>query len=333
LQFIDEVLISVCSGRGGRGCVSFRREKFIPRGGPNGGDGGKGGDVVIKINPAKRTLYDFKFKKDLQAQNGSHGLGSEKTGKNGKSLSLEVPQGTLVYNTDTGELIKDLKDKDDFIIIAKGGKGGLGNKKFATSTNRAPRYAQPGEEGESFNIRLELKLISDVGLIGLPNAGKSTLLSALSSAKPKIADYPFTTLIPYLGVVTPEYGEPFVIADIPGLIEGAHTGVGLGIRFLKHIERTKILVHLIDVSQIDINFPTKSFDTINNELKKYSPSLAEKKQIIVLNKMDIPDTKAYAKAFQDALKINSSYEEPILISAYTRKNLKQLISKIADFFL
>ncbi len=324
MRFIDEAVITVSSGNGGRGCISFRREKFIPRGGPDGGKGGKGGNVIIKADPSKRTLYQFNFKKEFAAKNGSAGEGRLKTGKDGSDLILEVPQGTLIYNSDTDELIKDLNQKNETFIVAKGGRGGLGNKAFTTSVNRAPKFAQPGEEGETLKIRIELKLISDVGIIGLPNAGKSTLLSVLSSAKPKIADYPFTTLVPCLGVIKPEYGEPFVMADIPGLIEGAHKGTGLGIQFLKHIERTKILVHLIDASAIDINSPTKSFDIINEELKKYSEKLAEKKQIIVLNKMDIPSSEEKAKAFTDALRT-----EAVLISAQTHKNLKELVYKIA----
>ncbi len=240
MKFFDEAFITVQSGNGGRGCVSFRREKFIPRGGPDGGDGGKGGDVILKSTSHRRTLYQFRYRREFKAKNGGHGQGRQKTGKNSDDLIIEIPPGTLVKDAETNDIIKDFTQPGESFIIAKGGRGGRGNTRFKTSTHRTPRFAQPGESGQFLKLKLELKLIADVGLIGLPNAGKSTLISVISSATPKIADYPFTTLTPNLGVVQTGWGKPFVVADIPGLIKGAHKGVGLGMRFLRHIERTHI---------------------------------------------------------------------------------------------
>jgi len=324
VKFFDEAFITVQSGDGGRGCVSFRREKFIPRGGPDGGDGGKGGDVILKSTSQRRTLYQFRFKREFKAKNGGHGQGKRKTGKNGEDLIIDIPPGTLIKDAETNDLIKDFTQPGESFIIAKGGRGGQGNCRFKSSTHRAPRFAQPGEPGQFLKLKLELKLIADVGLIGLPNAGKSTLISAISSATPKIADYPFTTLTPNLGVVQTGWGKPFVVADIPGLIEGAHNGAGLGIRFLRHIERTHILVHLIDTSAIDPQDPLAGYETINGELAGYSAQLAEKPQILVLNKMDLPDTDQTSKVFQAKLKDR----EILLISAVTREGVDQLISKI-----
>ncbi len=326
MKFFDEALITVQSGDGGRGCVSFRREKFIPRGGPDGGDGGRGGDVILKSTSQRRTLYPFRFKREFRAKNGSHGRGRQKTGKNGEDLIIEIPPGTLIKDAGTNALLKDFTQPDDAFVIAKGGRGGQGNHRFKSSTHRAPRFAQPGEPGQFLKLKLELKLIADVGLIGLPNVGKSTLLGAISSATPKIADYPFTTLTPNLGVVHTERGEPFVVADIPGLIEGAHNGAGLGIRFLRHIERTHILVHLIDISAVDTQNPLAGYETINGELAGYSPKLAEKPQILVLNKMDLPGAKQAAKT----LKAKFKGREVISISALTRKGVDKMISKIVD---
>ena len=330
MKFIDEVAITVRSGKGGRGCVSFRREKFVPKGGPDGGDGGKGGDVVLRAASRKRTLYHFHFKRNFQAENGKPGGGSQKTGRNGKDVVLEVPPGTVISHAETGEILNDLTEPGDIFIAAKGGKGGLGNKRFATSTNRTPRYAQPGETGQSVNLKLELKLIADVGLIGLPNAGKSTLISRISSARPKIADYPFTTITPKLGMVfTGEGREPFCVADIPGLIEGAHEGAGLGTRFLKHIERTRILVHLIDISTVDPRDPLKAFNTINQELSRYSAALSDKKQIVALNKMDLPDALRLAEIFE------SKFTEKQLfrISSLTGKGLPDLLGTISNLLV
>lgn len=324
MKFIDEAIITVQSGSGGRGCVSFRREKFIPRGGPDGGDGGKGGDVVLITTTRKRTLYHFRFKHQFKAKNGSHGQGNQKTGKNGQDLVIEIPPGTVVSEADSGQILKDLVESGERFVLAKGGRGGLGNTRFKSSTRRTPRFAQPGEPGETKKLKLELKLLADVGIVGLPNAGKSTLITAISAARPKIGAYPFTTLTPTLGVVHPGLGEPFVVADIPGLIEGAHKGAGLGIRFLKHIERTRILIHLIDASTIARDNPLQGFQTINAELSIYNPHLAHKTQIVVLNKLDLPGAREAAETFQTAAKDLN----PILISALTGQGVDVLISKI-----
>ncbi len=326
MKFIDEAIITVQSGDGGRGCVSFRREKHIPHGGPDGGDGGKGGDVVLMATSRKRTLYQFRYKRDFKAKNGSHGQGKEKTGKNGQDLIIQLPPGTLVTDADTGKVIKDLVQSGESFVLANGGKGGRGNTRFKTSTHRTPRFAQPGEPGETKTLTLELKLLADVGIIGLPNAGKSTLISVLSSARPKIGDYPFTTLTPNLGVVQTDWGEPFVLADIPGLIKGAHKGTGLGTKFLRHIERTSILVHLIDVSSIDSDNPLHLYNTINEELSMYNQKLVEKPQIIVLNKLDLPGTQKVAEKFQFTV----IDKEIILISALTGKGVEKLKSKIVQ---
>ncbi|TES92496.1 MAG: GTPase ObgE [Desulfobacteraceae bacterium] len=326
MKFIDEGIITVLSGDGGRGCVSFRREKFIPRGGPDGGDGGKGGDVVFITTSRKRTLYQFRFQKHFKAKNGAHGQGKQKTGKNGQDLVIELPPGTLVTEAETGQNIIDLIKPGERLVLAKGGRGGQGNTRFKTSKNRSPRFAQPGEPGETKTIKLELKLLADVGIIGLPNAGKSTLITTVSSARPKIGSYPFTTLFPSLGVVETDRGEPFVVADIPGLIKGAHKGTGLGTRFLRHIERTRILVHLIDVSAIDSDDPLHGYNTINKELALYNQKLTEKPQIVVLNKIDLPDTREAAKTFQSAAK----GKKVTLISALTGKGVDDLKLQIVQ---
>ena len=327
MKFFDEAFITVQSGDGGRGCVSFRREKFIPRGGPDGGDGGTGGNVIFRSSSHRRTLYPFRFKRQFRAQNGSHGQGKQKTGKKGDDLIIEIPPGTLIIDEETNEIIKDFTQPEETYIIAEGGRGGQGNRRFKTATHRAPRFAQPGEPGRFLKLKLELKLLADVGIIGLPNAGKSTLISVISSATPKIADYPFTTLTPTLGVVQAGWGEPFVVADIPGLIEGAHKGVGLGTRFLRHIERTRVLVHLIDTATIDPQRPLAEYDTINRELANYSPQLTEKPQLVVLNKMDLSDTKEAAAAFQAAVKDR----EVLRISAVTRKGVDKLTSMMIKY--
>ena len=326
MKFIDEAMITVQSGDGGKGCLSFRREKFIPRGGPDGGDGGKGGDIILSTTSRKRTLYQFRYQRHFKAKNGAHGQGKQKTGKKGRSLTIELPPGTLVIDADTGHLIKDLVDTGETIVILKGGRGGQGNTRFKTSTHRTPRFAQPGEPGETRTLKLELKLLADVGIIGLPNAGKSTLIAAISSARPKIANYPFTTLTPSLGVVQTDWAEPFVVADIPGLIKGAHQGTGLGIKFLRHIERTRILVHLIDVSSIDPDDPLREYHTINQELVMYDEKLVQKPQIVVLNKLDLPGVRKAAEIFQSAVKD----KKVAFISALTGQGLEQLKSQIVQ---
>ncbi|MCP4627739.1 MAG: GTPase ObgE [bacterium] len=326
MKFIDEVFITVQSGDGGRGCVSFRREKFIPRGGPDGGDGGKGGDVTLQSTSRRRTLYPFRFRRQFKAKNGVHGQGKQKTGKNGEGLTIEIPPGTLVSDAESDELLIDFTQPGESFVIAEGGRGGQGNSRFKSSIKRAPRYAQPGESGRFLKLKLELKLLADVGIIGLPNAGKSTLISVISSATPKIADYPFTTLDPILGVVQSDQEESFVVADIPGLIEGAHRGAGLGIRFLRHIERTRILVHLVDASNIDPQNPLADYETINGELVQYNPLLMEKPQILVLNKMDIPGTGQIAEIIQAAVK-----DRPVMvISAATRQGIEALKLKLVE---
>ena len=326
MKFIDEALITVQSGDGGRGCVSLRREKYVPRGGPDGGDGGKGGDVILKSSLRRRTLYPFQFKRQFKAKNGAHGQGKQKTGKNGPDLIIEIPPGTLVIDAATGETIKDFIIPGDSFTVVQGGRGGLGNARFKTSTNRTPRYAQPGEAGQIRQLKLELKLLADVGIIGLPNAGKSTLISVISSAAPKIANYPFTTLTPTLGVVETDWSDPFVIADIPGLIEGAHQGAGLGTQFLRHVERTRILIHLIDAGGIDPKHPRRHMKTVNRELKSFNPQLTRKPQILALNKMDLPGTPSAAEAFVAALD-----PEPVfLISARENRGIKRLLSRTIE---
>jgi len=326
VKFVDEAIITVKSGDGGRGCTSFRRERYIEKGGPDGGDGGDGGHVILKIDESKRTLYDYRRQKLLKAKNGQPGQGRQKHGKNGSNCTITLPPGTIVTHADTNELIIDLTGTEDEYIIARGGMGGRGNKRFASSTNRAPRHSQPGIPGVELKLKLELKLLADVGLVGLPNAGKSTLISRMSKARPKIADYPFTTLTPILGMVEPPFGEPFAVADIPGLIEGAHEGIGLGISFLKHIERTGILVHLIDTFQMDLDSPLESFKLINNELSKYSEILAKKTQIVVLNKIDLPGTSEKIDAFKNALK----GIQVLTLSAATGKGVKELINLLSS---
>lgn len=326
MKFIDEAVITVCSGKGGKGCVSFRREKYIPRGGPDGGDGGKGGDVVFRTISQKRTLYDFRYKRLFKAENGGGGEGNQRTGKKGEDLIIEIPPGTVISDAGTGRILKDMVVPDEAYVIAVGGRGGQGNKKFATSTHRTPRFAQPGGDSQTLILKLELKLLADVGIVGLPNAGKSTLISVISSATPKIAEYPFTTLTPVLGVVKCGKAEPFVAADIPGLIEGAHEGAGLGIQFLKHIERTSVLIHLVDASAINPDSPLSGYNTIKKELASYSKSLAEKPVLVVLNKLDITGAKEAADVFIQA----AGNTEVLTISAATGKGISRLKQKVAS---
>lgn len=286
-MFIDEVKIYVKAGDGGNGCTAFRREKYVPRGGPSGGDGGRGGDVWMVASEHYNTLLHYRFNPEHKAERGRHGEGSNRTGRDGASIELPVPVGTVVYDDDTGELLFDLTQPGQRVLVAKGGRGGRGNARFATSTHQAPTEHEPGRPGEEKRLRLELKLLADVGLVGFPNAGKSTLISRVSAARPKIADYPFTTLEPHLGVVSLEDGRSFVMADIPGLIEGAHEGHGLGIQFLRHIERTRLLAHLVDVSEMSGRDPVRDFEVIMDELASFSKDLARKPMIVVATKMDI----------------------------------------------
>src|SRR5687767_487689 len=293
-MFVDEVDIHVEAGSGGRGCLAFRREKRVPRGGPSGGDGGPGGSIYIVASPHTNTLINYRFHPEFAGDRGDHGQGSNRTGHAGADLELAVPIGTLVFEK-TGDpdeplrLLADLTDQGQRVLVAKGGRGGLGNARFATSTNRAPRKVQPGEPGEIKDLRLELKLLADVGLVGFPNAGKSTMIARISAARPKIADYPFTTLTPNLGVVRLGDDRSFVVADVPGLIEGAHRGQGLGHQFLRHLERTKVLVHLVDVSGASGRDPVDDLDTVRKELKLFEPTLAAKPQIVIANKIDALD--------------------------------------------
>ncbi len=294
MKFADEARIHVKAGDGGNGCVSFRRERFIPRGGPNGGDGGKGGDVFLQADAQLSTLLDLTYPQTLRSQRGTHGKGKDQTGKNGEDLWIRVPVGTLVRDGKTGEVLEDLTRDGQQFLIAKGGRGGRGNTRFANPAQRAPHHAEKGEKGEERRVRLELKLLADVGLVGFPNAGKSTLLSRISSAKPKIADYPFTTLVPNLGVVIRKEEKPFVVADIPGLIEGASQGAGLGLTFLRHVERTRLLIHLLDISGEPSPDPVGDFRTLNRELETYHPSLKKKRQIVAVSKIDLPGVKERA---------------------------------------
>lgn len=287
MKFVDEAKVKVSAGKGGHGCVSFRREKYIPFGGPNGGDGGDGGSVYLVADHNLNTLIDYRYQPRYQAQNGQPGMGSDCTGKAGEDLYLRVPVGTTVIDEDTEEVLGDLTRHEAVLMVAKGGFHGLGNARFKTSTNRAPRQFTPGYMGESRNLKLEMKVLADVGLLGLPNAGKSTLIRAISSAKPKVADYPFTTLVPNLGVVRINESRSFVVADIPGVIEGAAEGAGLGIRFLKHLGRTRLLLHLVDILPPDESDPVAAINTITKELQKFSPTLAQRERWLVLNKVDM----------------------------------------------
>ena len=318
-MFIDSAKIFVHSGKGGDGIIHWRREKFIPKGGPDGGNGGKGGDVILRADKQLNTLLDFRYTRRYIAKNGNPGEGSNKEGRSADSITVKVPVGTLIRNAETGELIADLLHDGEEIIIAKGGKGGKGNWLFRSSTNQAPRVCTPGEPAQEFWLELELKLLADVGLIGLPNAGKSTLISTISAARPKIADYPFTTLAPNLGMVYFRQEKSFVVADIPGLIEGAHEGKGLGIQFLRHIERTKVLVYLVDCASDDIK---RDFKILQNELKKFNPDLSKKKSLLVITKLDIA-TDEIKKAIKK-LKLPKRY--PVLkISAATNEGIPELI--------
>jgi GTPase len=323
VKFIDEAKIYVKSGAGGRGCVSFRREKYVPHGGPNGGDGGNGGDVIIVTNENMSSLLDHRYKQHYKAKRGEHGKGKDMHGRNADTLYIPVPVGTIVRDFETGEVLGDLTQKDETLLVAKGGRGGKGNARFTTSTNQAPKIAEPGGEGEEKTLLLELKLLADVGIIGFPNAGKSTLISRISAARPKIADYPFTTLVPNLGVVSYGDGKTFVIADIPGIIEGAHEGAGLGIQFLRHVERTKLLIHLLDLSPATGRDPIDDYETLNRELAAYSPELSKKPQIVTPNKIDITEAREKLKDVKKYFDKKGITIYPV--SSATGEGLKELV--------
>jgi GTP-binding protein len=323
MQFIDQVEIEVEAGKGGDGIVAFRREKYVPAGGPAGGNGGRGGDVILVAVENLQTLLDFRYSSRFQAENGGRGGPNNRTGADGGDRTILVPCGTAVYDADTDEILGDLVEPEQTLCIAKGGKGGLGNKHFLSNRNRAPEYALPGLPGEQRRLRLELKLLAEVGIIGLPNAGKSTLISSLSAARPKIADYPFTTLIPNLGVVRKPNGDGTVFADIPGLIEGAHLGTGLGHDFLRHIERTRLLLHLIDATADD---PIANYQTIQQELQAYGRGLAERPQILALNKVDAVEAETLDTI---AAQLNQLSQVPVFqISAVAQTGLDRLLQKI-----
>jgi GTP-binding protein len=292
MQFIDEARIHVRAGNGGKGAVAFRREKYVPKGGPAGGDGGHGASIVLVVDGGMSTLLDFRYRKEYQAPPGQPGANKDKYGRAGEDLVLRVPPGTQVYDDAAGALIADLRVDGETFVVAQGGKGGRGNIHFATSTDRAPRRSEPGLPGEERDLRLELKLLADVGLLGFPNVGKSSMIARVSAARPKIADYPFTTLVPNLGMVRLSGERSFVVADVPGLIEGAHDGAGLGMRFLRHLERTRLLVHLLDATAAGGRTPLRDYEAINRELRLYDPELAKRPQIVVLNKIDVPEVRA-----------------------------------------
>lgn len=327
MKFIDEVTLFCSSGHGGAGCVSFRREKFIPFGGPNGGDGGRGGDVIFESTTALSTLLELRHKPHQKAERGQHGMGKDRHGAAGADLIIKVPVGTLIRDAESGEELADLTEGGQRIVLLKGGRGGQGNARFATSTNKAPKFAQPGEEGEERKLRLELKLMADVGLLGLPNAGKSSLISKVSAARPKVADYPFTTLAPSLGVVAYKNFRSFVMADIPGIIEGAHAGAGLGHRFLKHLERSGMLVHLVDISGLPESDPFDAFESVNRELALFSEELGSKAQIVVLTKMDLPSAQDHR---EQAIAWFAEREIPVYpISSATGQGIEALLDAIA----
>ncbi len=333
MKFVDQVRIFVKAGDGGDGAVAFRREKFVAKGGPSGGDGANGGSVIFRADPQLTTLLDYRYQQHHRAKNGQPGLGSDCNGRAGDDLILRVPVGTLFREGPEGEVLADLATPEQEWIAARGGRGGLGNMNFATSTRQAPRFAQPGTPGDEITLTLELKLLADVGLIGYPNAGKSTLISVVSRARPKIADYPFTTLVPNLGVVGYKDHRSFVVADIPGLIEGASEGAGLGHRFLRHVERCRFLVHVLDASAPDLD-PERDLDkdhaTINRELARYSTELAGRPQIVVLNKCDIPEARERAEAFAKKLRRRKSAPSVLLISAATQAGVGALVDACAE---
>lgn len=323
-MFVDEVVIKVMAGNGGDGCTSFRREKYVPMGGPDGGNGGRGSSIIFKVDKGLHTLLDLKYQKEIKGKKGDNGKGSNKFGKNAEDIIIKVPLGTIVKDLDTNLIIADLTKNEDEVVVAKGGRGGRGNTAFKTHSNTAPNFSENGEPGEEKTLKIELKMLADVGLVGLPSVGKSTILSKISAAKPKIAAYHFTTLNPNLGMVKTVDNRSFVVADLPGLIEGASNGVGLGDKFLKHIERTRIILHVVDMSGIEGD-PYENYLTIRNELNSYSEKLSKKYEIIVANKMDMPDSVENLKKFKE--KIDSEVFE---ISAITNTGLNELLVKCAD---
>lgn len=328
LMFIDSAKIYLKAGNGGNGVVSFHREKYVAAGGPDGGDGGRGGDIIFLVDDGMRTLVDFRYKKHYKAEPGEDGGAAKCSGRGGKDMVIKVPPGTIVKEEATGRILADLTKPGQSAVIAKGGKGGKGNQHFATPTRQVPSFAKAGDTGEERWVILELKLLADVGLVGYPNAGKSTILSRVTAAKPKIADYPFTTLEPNLGVVKIETGVSFVLADIPGLIEGAHEGVGLGHEFLKHVERTKLLIHVVDVAAIEGREPLQDFETINEELRKYNPKLAERPQIVAANKIDLPSGEENLEDFTK--KVEEKGYKVFPISAATGKGVRELMAYAGD---
>lgn len=327
MQFVDYAKIYVKAGDGGRGCVSFRREKYVPKGGPDGGDGGRGGHIIFRATDELNTLLDQRYHREYRADRGQHGMGKKMHGRNGEDLTIRVPVGTIIKDADTEEVLVDLNESGMEYMIVKGGRGGLGNTHFATSTRQVPRFAQPGEEGGDKWLILELKLLADVGLIGLPNSGKSTLLSVISAARPKVGDYPFTTLSPMLGVVKREDYRSFVVADIPGLIEGAHKGVGLGFQFLRHIERTSILLHLVDISETGEGDPIENLERINKELDLYSPQLTNKPQAVVGTKLDISGNNERLDKLKSYCKTEKI--DFLAVSAATGIGIKNLLSYLS----
>jgi len=329
-MFLDEVKIFVRSGDGGNGLVAFRREKYVPKGGPAGGDGGRGANVVFIVDEGLRTFMDYRYQKKFVAPNGENGMSKGMHGRKSKDLYLKVPPGTVIRDTDTGEVLADLVEHEQEVVVARGGRGGRGNCRFATPSNPAPEIAENGEPGEERNLTLELKLMADVGLVGFPSVGKSTLLSITSKAKPKIADYHFTTLAPNLGVVETKDHRSFVMADLPGLIEGASQGVGLGHQFLRHIERTKVIVHVVDMSATDGRDPYEDYKIINQELAEYNMRLLERPQVVVANKMDIPVASDNLKEFKKQLENDGEDVDIVEISAFTRSNIDNLLYKVSD---
>ncbi len=327
-MFTDYAKIVIKSGNGGDGAITFRREKYVAAGGPDGGDGGRGGSIYFRVDPNANTLIDFRYTKKFKAQNGENGSGANKFGKSGEDLYIDVPIGTIIKDVETGKVVADLSQEGQVEMVLKGGRGGKGNSHFATATRQVPRFAQAGEEGEEKEVILELKLLADVGLLGFPNVGKSTFLSMVTDAKPKIANYHFTTIEPNLGVVKTKNGDSFVIADIPGIIEGASDGVGLGIQFLRHVERTRLLLHVVDVSGIEGRNPVEDFNTINMELKKYSEKLSTRKQIIVANKIDIMQDDTGYKELEELAQKEGL--EIYKISGATGQGVKELLDRVSE---